>query len=162
MKYCVDDKTFYDINDVIEYCIDSDYHEEDDYFEEWVNDRYGSIEIYGDSYYAYDILNNCDSYALDRLRYAYCEESNDTDIDEARYDLEHASVGDEIDIQRYTVEVLDESDDSDDDDSGDFDGDDIESVRKFVEEQRIIKEQENIEDKKNEDDLMSLFQTIGG
>ena len=87
MKYKVEDRIFDDIEDVLDYCIESDYHSDDDYFEEWVNERYT----------AYEVLDQ--GYSLDNLLDDFCEQQNENDWDDARYELNHADVGDEVECQ---------------------------------------------------------------
>ena len=159
MKFKVDDEIFYDIRDVLDYCISEDYHEDDDEFEEYVNERYGYITINGEEYYAYDILDEMDSSNKYELLREYCESQNDNDIEEAEYELDRADPGDEVYIQCYTVEVLE--DDTESEESGDYDGDNIENVRKFIEEQNILKQSAAAAEKKTEDDMMKMFQVIG-
>ena len=158
MKYCIQEtnECFDDYEEAIDACIEDDYHEDDDYFEEWVNNTYGYLEIGGERYYAYDILSAMNESDLDCLMDDYCENENEDDRERAMYDLRHASGGDEICVQRYTIEVID-------DEAGDYDGDDgdsIETVRKFVEEQKIIQDIAISEERKAENDLMSMFQVI--
>lgn len=158
--YRVDDREFEDIEDVIDYCCDEDYYDDDDGFEEWVNNDYGSITIYGTTYYAYDILENADNGDLDSLRDDYKHDCNESDKDNARYELRNADVGDEIYCQGYTIYVCEEN-------TGDTDGDDIdfeeriEMTRRFIDEQKLIAENKIAREKKDEEDLMSLFQVIG-
>ena len=105
------------IDQVIDYCIEEDYHDEDDYgFEEWVNDQYGYISIGDKRYYAYDILQTFED--SDLVIEEYQEYCNDDDENEARFALRNADTGEEIHIQRYTVRV-------EDDDNGDTDGDQV-------------------------------------
>lgn len=162
MQYKVGDEIFDDYEDAIECCISKDYHEDDDYFTDWVNENYDSVEINGTTYYPYDILDNAgDGNMYDILR-EYCESMNESDADEARYELRHADVGDDIYVQGYTIEVIeDEYDEEECEDGGDHDGDAIERTRQYIEDQNVLNELTAAENKKNEDDLMSLFQVIG-
>lgn len=158
MRYKVDDKYFDEYEEAIDYCIEERWHEDDDYFKEWVNDTYGSIEINGDWYSAYDILDNMDSSNLDSLLDDFCERMNEDDKDEARYELKRADVGEEIYVHNSTIIVVDDEEDCD----GDKAIASIENLRNFIEEQKILKEIAENEEKKNEDDFMSLFQVISG
>lgn len=149
------DEIFETVDEVLDFCIEDDYHDDDDYFEEWVNDMYQGIEIAGTYYHAYDILENADDGSLDDLRNDFCRESNDNDREEAEYEFRNCNIGDTIYIQRYTVEVIE---------NGDYDGDEafdtvaMDKLRLEIEAQKV----ENVEEKKNEIDIMSLFQHIGG
>ena len=157
MRYKVEDEIFDDYRDAVEYCISEDYHEDDD-FEEWINDLYGSIEINGTTYWAYDIADNAGD--LYDLRREFCESQNERDRDEANYELRNATPGDEIECQSYTIEVLA---DEGEEETGDFDGDnELLLVRQFIEEQKALKKNQVETEKKDEEDIMSLFQKIGG
>ena len=157
MKYRVveTDDVFDSIDDVLGYCIDESYHEDDDYFEEWLNEMYNGVEICGTYYSAYDILSNADDGNLHDALNDFCESQNESDWENADWELRRAKSGDTVYVQAYEVEVID-------DESGDYDGDDeefdIENLRRIVEEKAV----ENEEEKENEKDIMSLFQHIGG
>ena len=156
MKYKVlyEDKIFDEIEDVLEFCIDDEYHWDDDYFEEWVNDNWGSIDINGYDYYAYDILDRAGD--LDSVREDYCENLNENDYDEARYALRRANVGDTIDIQAYEVEVIDDGEEEEEEEADNK----IDQVRTYLEEQKILEDSAAEAAKQKEDDLMKLFQVI--
>ena len=162
MKYRVNDVTFDSIEDVLDYCIVDDYHYEDnDDFEEWVNEAYGHIEINGEEYWAYDILNNADDYNYRELRNSYCENENDNDRENAENELLSAEDGDEVYLHGNVIHCYEENEEE----TGDYDGDDLSSlemIRAYIEEQKVLAEQQKENDKKNEEDLMKLFQTIGG
>lgn len=148
------DEIFEEIDDVIDNCIDEQWHEDDDYFEEWVNDMYSGVEICGTYYYPYDIVRNADDGNLDDLLNDFCESQNESDADEARWQLQHNEIGSIVDIQRYEVEIID-------DEAGDTDGDkevDLEAIRMSL----TSYDDATAEEKKNEEDMMSLFQHIGG
>ena len=83
MRYLVLEEVEYynSIDSVIDSCIEEDYHEDDDYFEEWVNDRYDSVTINGETYYPFDIVSNCDSGNYNDLLGEYCEAMNEDDRD---------------------------------------------------------------------------------
>lgn len=96
-----------DIDTVVDHCIDGEYHRNDD-IEDWVNDSYSSYNIGGYSYSAYDVLDRFDD--LDDFVREYCESLDESDADEARWELRHATEGDEVEIQSYTVVVRIEDD----------------------------------------------------
>lgn len=158
MRYKVETYDGYEIfntiDEVLDYCIKDDYHEEDDYFEEWINDCYNSVTINGTTYYPYDILRELDCYALDDLRDRYCEGENENDRDDGRYELSHADVGDEIYIQGYTVYVVGDVV------TRDCDGDNALTVlRARLEEIETARKQLDESNKKEEQDIL---QVIGG
>ena len=157
MKYRVDDEVFDNVDDAIDYCISEDYHRDDDYdFEDWVNDRECGAEINGYSYNAFEIISAIDDGNWSELKNAFCESMNDSDRENTRYELIHSEIGDSVDCQDCTIYVIA------DDDCGDYDGNDIEEVRQFVNDRKMIEEEENKKNKQNEDELVRLFQTIGG
>ena len=165
MRYEVDNEIFYNIEDVLEYCIDDDYHYDDEGdLEEWINDRYGYINICGDDYSAYDILRTFEDSNWDYARDRYCEEKNEQDREDARYELERAEDKEEVEIQNHIVTVYK---DDEDNNTGDFDGDTgyrekIEAVRQYYEDKKILSDIEAEAEKEVERDVMALFQTIGG
>ena len=154
MKYIVEetDAVFYEINEVIDYCISGDYHDEDDdSFEEYVNDNYEDVEIYGRTFYPYEILAEMDEDRLNDLRQDYCEYMNQCDRDNAWEELEHAAVDDVVYIQGYTVKVQEEEKEIDDDNT-------IEALRI-----RLAAQKEEFKQSKaqEENDLKELIQVIG-
>lgn len=54
------DWTMDTIDEVIDWCIMSDYHEDEDEFREYINEMYGDqqIQIAGHTYYAFDALKS--------------------------------------------------------------------------------------------------------
>ena len=152
--YGEEEPIFDTIDEVLEYCIKDDYHEDDDYFEEWVNDCYDRVTINGSTYYPYDILRELDYSNLDDLKEQYCENENENDESNARWELGRANVGDEVYVQGYCVHVIDDAP------AGDFDGDDaLEILRSRLEEIEKYNKQLNEEEKKDEQDLLQI---IGG
>jgi len=138
-----DERYFDDAEEAVDFCIDDDYHEDDDYFEEWVNEIYDGIEIAGTFYYPYTILDNCDTSALYDLQREYCEQQNDNDRDEAIAELSnHAKPGTVVYVQGYTIRVVEN----------------IPSDEEEVFPEEPVCQDKNMEEK----DIMSLFQKIGG
>ena len=157
MRYKVleDDRIFDDIDDVLEHCIDYEYHWDDDYFEEWVNENWGYITINGYDYYAYDVLDRAGD--LNSVRDDYCERCYDDDRDEAEHSLRRAEIGETIDIQAYTVEILDDEYEVDVEEEP---TNKVEEVRWYLEEQKMLEDSAAEEAKKTEENLMKLFQVI--
>ena len=162
MKYRVleTDEVFDDIDDVLDFCIEDDYHEDDNYeFEDWVCKMYDGVTIAGTYYSAYTILENAEDGLLDNLLRDYCESANDSDYENGEYELKNAYAGEKIDVQAYTIRV----EDDDEDEAGDYDGDfSIETLRQSIEAQKNAYNTTSIEEKENEKDIMSLFQRVGG
>lgn len=158
MKYYIDEEEFDSVEDVLDYCIEDDYHEDDEYFEEWVNTTYGSFTINGEEYWAYDIVNDEGGSNYRDLLDRYCENENDNDREKAEWELFNAKNEEEVYIQRYTVlceeDDVKESDDTDDDDH-------LAMTRSYIEEQKLLDMQKKETEKKDEDDLMKVFQIIG-
>ena len=160
MKYIIVDqnKEFDDIDDVLDYCIDDDWHDDDDYFEEWVNDGYGHIEIAGYRFDAYDIANSCDDCCYNDLKNEFCNSMNEEDRDNARYELRNSHPGDTVEIQAYTVEVA--NDDEEEEEEVSYSS--LEDLKNYIMEQQTIKEQKELKEKEEEKDFMDFFQKIGG
>lgn len=142
-----------DIDDVIAYCIEDDYHEEDDYFAEWVDEIYPNVEIAGMTFTAYEILDKFD--CLDGLRSDFCESQNESDIDNARWELRHADSGEIICIQRYEVEATD-----DEEEEGEVYC--LEQLRSQVNDIQSFVQNEKNEEEKSRNEYEQLFQRIGG
>ena len=160
MKYNVDGEVFDNIDDVIEYCIDDDYHQDDDYFQEWVNEGWNGVYIAGYEYSAYDIISNADDGCVTSLLEDFCQAMNENDESDARYELDRANIGDTVYCQAYTIHVIE---DDDKEETGDYDGDDaLEMTRLFIEEQKILKNEALKRENKEEEDFMNIFQKIGG
>lgn len=161
MRYRIKDTgiVYDEINDAVWGCIDVDYHRDDDYFEEWVNDAYGNIVICGRYYNAYDILDSMDSCVLTDLLSDFCDSMDESDADDAIWELKRAEVGDTVDVQGNTIEVLP-------DETGDYDGDEevdmlaIDACRKKIEEQNLKLQQLHDAEKDEEDNYMKMFQVI--
>ena len=159
MKYLVREtnEVFEDINSVLDYCIDDDYHDRnDDYFEEWINETYEDVHIGGYTYRPYDVLEAMGD--LDDFEDSYSESESDNDRDNAYWELKNGSVGEVTYCQRYSIEIIEEE-------SGDYDGDEdidyVEKTRQYYDEQTCLMKNQEEEEKKNEKDLMTLFQRIG-
>ncbi len=158
MRYLVNETYYDDIDDVINACIEDDYHEDDEYFEEWLNDEYGYITIAGQTFHAYDILDSMNDYLLEEERDEFCERMNDNDREDAMYDLRHAKPGDTVYIHRSEVSCVE--DEEDDDDENYNREESLEAVRTFVEEQKLLADAKAAEEKVEEDDIMRMFQVI--
>ena len=157
MRYKVDDEYFDEIDEVLDYCIQDDYHWDDDYFEEWVNDTEDNVTINGETYYPYTILESLAPSELEDLREQFCERMNDDDRSEARWGLRNANVGDEVDLQAYTIYVVEDENCEDYDDT---DGDiTLDELKQKLQDAKRLAEEEN---KAEENDLMDMFQIIGG
>ena len=158
MIYRVDDDVFYDIETVLDYCIDEDWHREDyEEFEEWVNDAYDYIAIAGERFYAYDILEKLDEGTLYALRDDYCESENDRDRENAIYDLEHAKPGDRVECQGYTILVEEEKEEKQEEPGEDV----IELTRANLEAERVREIEEQETEINAENEYLKMFQVIG-
>lgn len=155
MKYRIKDEDviFDTYDEAIDWCIDEDYHWDEEYdFRDWVNDLYDGIEICGNYFAAYDILDSLADGMLRDLHRDYCNDRNENDKDEADYQLERAVVGDEIECQGYVILVIE-------DEPGDYDGDEmLDAINALRATLNAKKEEEKPE---IENDLMQMFQTIG-
>ena len=107
MKYQVDDKIFEIPEEAIDYCIDEDWHADDDEFEFWVNDSYGSFTINGTEYSAFDIIGEVRDNNYYNLLNEYCEMCNNDDWDNALRELEKTSPGETVEVHGNHILVLD-------------------------------------------------------
>ena len=159
MRYLVEEtnEIYNDIDDVLNDCIEDDYHDmSDDYFEEWINDVYGYVSIGNCEYHAYDVLNAMDD--LYNFEEDYCESQNENDRENAYYELKHGRVGEKVYCQNYVIEIID---DETGDDDGDEDIDYVEMTRQYYDEQSCLMKSQEEREKEDEKDLMALFQRIG-
>lgn len=150
---------FDDYEEAIDYCIDEEYHREDDYFEEWVNECYGSIEICGVTYSAFEIIDTFDDGNYHDVLYNYCDSENENDRDNARYELVHAHVGDEIYVQNQTIVVIDDELEEVDDETF---GESLEELRARLNSENNDMQEKLATEKLEEDNLMQMFLNIGG
>ena len=156
MRYKInDDQVLDDIEEVIECCIDCDYHKDDDYFEEWVNDNYDHVEINGETYMPYDIVSNLDYSNLRDMQENYCTEENENDEENARFELTHGRIGSVVWIQGNEVLIMDDEYENEEVDSEDS----MTALRVRLAQNKAILEQDIQEMKKNE---LDLLQIIGG
>lgn len=159
MRYLVNETYYDDIDEVINACIEDDYHEDDEYFEKWLNDECGYITIAGQTFYAYDILNSMNDYLFDEERDEFCERMNDDDREDARYELLHAKPGTTVYIHHSEVLCLEDEEEDDDDENYNRE-ESLEAARTFVKEQKLLADAKAAEEKVEEDDIMKMFQVI--
>lgn len=164
MRYRVieNNEIYDDVDEAIEQCIEEDWHKDDDYFEEWVNDRYDYIDINGERYMPYDILDNMDQSNLDELRDEYCEYENENDWDNARYELNHGRIGEVVTVHDKTIEIIEDEDENEDEDYNENGYlETVEDVRERLKQENEFKVEQTIQTEKDEKDLMSMFQIVG-
>ena len=147
------DWTMDTIDEVIDWCITSDYHEDEDEFKEYINEIYcdQQIEIAGNTYYAFDVLKG-NQQEYDRLMQEYCEEQNNYDAEEARYELDRADNGEVVYIHGYKVTCIDES--------GDDDGDEDVQREEKIDPVKVVKEALEMQKVKEEKDFSDLVQIL--
>lgn len=161
MRYHVKDTDMYfdDCEEAVDYCLDDDYHWDDEWtFKDYVNEAYGSIEICGRTFYAYEILEGIDDNLLDDLHRDFCNDENDRDREDALYDLRNADAGEEIECQSYTIVVVEDEEELNEEDQEDC----IEATRRYYDERSAIAKEIETNEKNMEKDMISLFQVIGG
>ena len=148
-----------DIDEVINYCISSEYHDmNDDEFEEWVDDNYDGVSIAGYSYSAYEILDKFNN--LDAVESEYCEYATNNDRENAEYELRHANPGETIYIQGYSVICEDEEEPGEDTD-GDEAMDAIQVLRMEIQKQKEENEKEARYSDETFANYLDLFQKLG-
>lgn len=167
MRYNVleTDEIYDSIEDVLDRCIRDDFYEDDSDFEDWVNNRYGEIRINGGIYTAFDILCNMDDSNYNDLNAEYCEELNQADRRKAEFDLKHADIGDTVYVQDYTVEVIGNENEQDDDEYEDDEDPHaivVQELRDAIYE--AVTGQKDTNDTDSDcigSDLMKMFQVVG-
>lgn len=82
----------------------------------------------------------------------YCEDQNNYDAEEARYELERADNGEVVYIQGYKVTCIDES--------GDYDGDDNVQPEEKIDPVKVVKETLEMQKIKEEKDFSDLVQIL--
>jgi hypothetical protein len=166
-----DEVSYYDdMDDAIMACLDDEYHWDDDYFEDWINDKYDYIDICGTTYYPYDILVAFDDNTMSDAKREYCESENDNDFENAKYELRNADIGRMINVQDCQIEVVaDDEEEEEEEDTGDYDGDDqtyddrmIDTIEKLREKLKQTEAQKLEEEKNSEKDIMQMLQVVGG
>jgi len=167
MRYEWNDEIYDSIDNVLDAVISDDYHEDDEYFEEWVNDNYDGTSIYGEWFSAYRIVYNCNESLYGDLLSNYEEEMNDEDRDNARYELENSGPGETVYCQGECIRVIAEDEEQTDNDD---DNDDeikrrvcanLDEVRQFINDQKYLEQQAAERSKQEEDDVLELFQVVG-
>lgn len=151
--YLVDGERFTDIDKVLDYCISGEYHDRyDDGFEEWINDNYSGADIGGYQYSAYDILDRFDD--LHQFEEDYKDCMDESDADDARYELNHADNGDHVYCQGYTIEVVDEEEDEE------TIADYVDRAREYYDKLQEENKKTEAEELEVEKDVMDIFQVI--
>lgn len=148
-----------DEDSVMEYCISSDYFEEDeDAFKEWFDENEGQVYIAGYSFEASEALKELDEDAYREELSNWAENESENAWDEARYEFRHAGHGDTFDICGYTIHVYEEDEESDEDDEDEetFTVKLTTQVEVQIEQEKQIHE----ENRRLEDAFMAAFQTI--
>lgn len=154
------EEIFDTIDEALDYCIEEDYYENDDYFEEWVNDNWSEARctICGYTFEPYEIAK-IEDYCIDELLRDFKESMNERDRQEAEYDLRYAGIGYETNVQNYTIRVIE--DENEDEEVFDEPSEDLlEQCRKRIEERISEIEAVQNNEKQTEDDIMSLFQIL--
>lgn len=104
----VDGRVYRDVDLLVEDLITEDSFDDEDYIEESVNEAYGSIEIAGETFEAYDILHDMNEYLLDDVRSDFIDNWVETERDDAKYELERLDPGETVYIHGSYVECIDE------------------------------------------------------
>lgn len=164
MKYRIKgtNTVFENIEDVLDYCIDDDYHDDDNYFEDWVNETYSDykVSLMGYEINLYSIAENCSNGLYNELLDSFKCEMNDYDREEANNELNNADPDDEIEIQAYTVQVIQEEEEEEEEENPETSLDIEDAIlrcRKMIEKNLSDQKIEMEKEKQAEDDLMNVF-----
>lgn len=157
MYYLIDndeDLKYYDISDVLDYCVTQEYFEEDtDSFCDYLNQD-GNIDVSGYEFEPSDILYtmNSDAY-YQELRY-WAENQVESSKGDYEYELERALPGSSVYVCGYQVYVYEDENESDEEELSSEDYSKLEEkiARQKQDETRIKKEAE-----KTENDFLSAL-----
>ena len=114
MIWRVNDVVYRDIDELLEQIITEDDFDDEDYVEESINEAYGSIDICGEEFMAYDILHNMNDSLLDEYRDGCAADWVERERDDAKYDLERLDPGEGAYINGYYVECEEGEEDDED------------------------------------------------
>lgn len=92
----------------------SDDIEVSDYLNDYLDDAYSSVDIYGYTFAPSYIVSNSDCYD------SILNNFKNSELDDMRYDIEHLCSGDTFDRYGIEVECIDDDDDDEEDDDDDW------------------------------------------
>ena len=161
MYYLVDndeDIRFDDVSDVLDYCVNSEYYEDDaDSFNDWL-DQEGTIEVSGYEFNPSEVLHDMNYDGYRRELRCWAEDRAESEREDAVYDLEHTAPGGECWICGYRVYVYDDNEEEDEEDNSEH-----EHIFDFarLEEKLQQQKQEELnvsrEEEKTADDFLSVL-----
>lgn len=159
MYYLVDNDPnirFDNIDDVLNYCVTSDYYEDDtDSFNEYLDEE-GNVDIAGYEFAPSDILYSMDREAYHRELSYWAENQVDYGRESCEYDLEHCSPGERVWVCNYQVYVYDDEEEEEEDEEA-------EDLAFDVLEERLIKQKQDEANKLKEEEKTSgdFLSTLG-
>ena len=104
--YRVNGHIYNDADSLVEDLITEDSFDDEDYIEESINESYGSIDIAGETFEAYDILNNLNDSLLADIRDEIIEGWVESEREDIKYALERLDPGEEYCINGARVECI--------------------------------------------------------
>lgn len=116
--WIVDDSDRYDdIDDLCSWLFDSDRYydscDEDD-LDEWIDEIYSGCEICGNTFYASQIVRECDNYLYSELKSDYARSQAENDQDYYYHDLENMDNEDNMDVNGYSITYFADEEDEED------------------------------------------------
>lgn len=106
--YRVDGRVYEDVDLLVEDLITEDSFDDEDYIEESVNEAYGSIEIAGETFEAYDILHDMNEYLLDDVRNDFIDSWVENEREDAKYELNRLDPGEGCYVHGSYVECIED------------------------------------------------------
>ena len=160
MYYLIDNDEnlrYDDIEDVLDYCVTSEYYENDtEGFEEYLNEE-GTVEVAGYEFEPSEILRelNYDGYQRE-LQY-WAENQIEFGKENFEYDLRHTDPGEFAYIANYKVYVYADSEDEEEDEE---DNPDMTALKEKLLQNKQEEEEIYHQEEKTGNDFMSLLQII--
>ena len=119
--WIVDDSDRYDdIDDLCSWLFDSDrYYDncDEDELDEWIDEIYSGCEICGNTFYASQIVRECDNYLYTELKSDYARNQAESDQDYYYHDLENMDNEDNMDVNGYSITYFADEEDEEDEDN---------------------------------------------
>lgn len=145
MYYLIDndpDLRFTDVEEVLQYCVTSDYYEEDyDGFDEYLNE-FGSVDVCGYEFSRSEILKELNGDAYSREMCSWAEARAEDDRESFYYDVNNLEPGSSIWVNDYEVFAYEDEEEDELDDPTNYELLEVKIYKQKQVEEAIHKEQE--------------------
>jgi hypothetical protein len=160
MYYLIDndeDLRFNDISDVLDYCVKSEWYEnETDDFDEYL-DSDGTVDVCGYEFYPSEILKEMNNSAYQEMLQDWAADMANEQRSESEWELERVSAGDNLWICGYRVYAYDEEEDNEEGDENEEVDVTFDVLEERLEKQKQQEEAAKKEEEKTGSDFLSLF-----